>query len=303
MTALLAVVAATFMLAGPLRDQLAVMDPVWVAVLAQKDYLLPSEWPLLTWFGNLGLAAVIAGVYRYRRRLSLASRRERGLVVGCGVLLLLFLVSVPLAAAHFALAVQLQLSRIFWLLDTVAVAYAAWVVIESPVWSTAAPAARRAVVATAVIASLGRGGYVTWVERSGEPLVRTDLTATEWTQVMRWASVQPVGTHFLADPGHAWRYGSSVRVASGRDVYLEEIKDIGIAIYSGAVAHRVARRIDSLGDFASLDARRARALALQYDLDYLVTQHPIDLPRAHQSGRFTVHDLRTDDRRAASRLD
>ena len=138
------------------------------------------------------------------------------------------------------------------------------------------------------------------VERAGHPLVQVDLPATDWTAVMRWAGERPVGTHFLTDPGHAWRYGSSVRAASGRDVYLEEIKDIGIAIYSSTVAHRVAARIADLGDFATLDASRASALARRYDLHYLITEHTLDLPRAHRRGRFTVYDLRADDRLASN---
>ena len=58
--------------------------------------------------------------------------------------------------------------------------------------------ARRAVVMLIVVLALVRGTYVMFVLRAGEPLVRPDLPATEWNQVMAWASHQPVGTHFLA---------------------------------------------------------------------------------------------------------
>ncbi len=34
----------------------------------------------------------------------------------------------------------------------------------------------------------------------------------------------------LADPGHAWKYGSSVRLAAGRDLFLEEVKDVALAV-------------------------------------------------------------------------
>ena len=67
---------------------------------------------------------------------------------------------------------------------------------------------------------------------------------------MTWAADQPVGTHLLADPSHAVRYGSSVRAASAHDVYLEEDKDVAIAIYSSTVAREITRRLDDLGDFA-----------------------------------------------------
>ena len=32
---------------GALTDRLAVMDPDWLAVLAEKDYLFPTDWPRL----------------------------------------------------------------------------------------------------------------------------------------------------------------------------------------------------------------------------------------------------------------
>ena len=115
---------------------------------------------------------------------------------------------------------------------------------------------------------------------------------------MQWARERPVGTNFLVDPGHAWRYGSSVRAASNRDVYLEEIKDIGIAIYSNDVAKRVANRIAELGDFSTLDPPRARRLARRYHLDYLITEQTIDLPLVHQQGPFGVYDLRSENRHA-----
>ena len=111
---------------------------------------------------------------------------------------------------------------------------------------------------------------------------------------MKWAEQKPIGTHFLVDPGHAWRYGSSVRAASGRDVYLEEIKDIGIAIYSDDIADRVSSRIVELGDFSQLDPSRAKRLARRYHIDYLITEHPIELPLVHEQGTFLVYDLRTD---------
>ena len=42
---------------------------------------------------------------------------------------------------------------------------------------------------------------------------------------------------------------SAVRAASGRDVYLELIKDSALAIYSSDIARPVAQRIDDIGDF------------------------------------------------------
>ena len=156
------------------------------------------------------------------------------------------------------------------------------------------PHVRRAAIALIVLASLTRGSYVTFVERADHALVEIDLPASEWTDVMKWAGERPVGTNFLTDPEHAWRYGSSVRAASGRDVYLESVKDIGIAIYSSAMAARISSRIAELGDFAALEPAHARWLAKRHDLDYLITEHAIDLPLVHRNGRFAVYDLRDD---------
>ena len=293
--------AAAVLLVSTLREQIVVMNPSWTALLQTKDYLQATDWPMLTWFANLSFAAIIAAVYDYRRTLNLATPRETGLVAGCTALLILFLFSVPLAHAGVALIVQLQFSRIFWLLDVIAITYTVWVVIESPlgvVNKLPRLQIRYIGVALIFLAAIIRGTYVSHFERSTHPLVEIDLPKTEWTTVMKWAEQKPIGTHFLVDPGHAWRYGSSVRAASGRDVYLEEIKDIGIAIYSDDIADRVSNRIIELGDFSQLDPSRAKRLARRYHIDYLITEHPIELPLIHNQGPFLVYDLRTDVRLA-----
>ena len=287
---------------GAIGEHFLVMDARWTTLLEVKDYLLATDWPLSTWLINLGLAAIVAAVYDHRRRQGWATAQETGLVGGAAVLLLLFAVSVPLAHAGVALVVQLQVSRIFWILDILALWYVVWVLVESqwarrslPFLARRGPSAvqlRHAAVAFILVAAVARGSYVTLVEKAERPLVEIDLPPTEWTQVMHWAERQPVGTNFLADPAHAWRYGSSVRAASGRDVYLEDVKDVGIAIYSSAVAERVTNRRADLGDFGALDEARARLLARRYDLDYLIAEQSFDLPLAYRHGRFTVYDLR-----------
>ncbi len=288
--------------AGAIGEPMVVMDAEWSSLLEVKDYLLATDWPLSTWIVNLGLAAIVAAVYVHRRRQGWATTRETGLIAGASALLLLFAVSVPLALAGVAVVVQLQVSRVFWILDILALWYVVWVLVESR-WArrplpflrdrgAAKVQFRHAVVVLIVVAAVARGSYVTLVERAGRPLVEVDLPPTEWTEVMHWAERQPVGTNFLADPGHAWRYGSSVRAAAGRDVYLEDVKDVGIAIYSSAVAERVSTRRADLGDFAALDAEHARRLARRYDLHFLIAEQVIDLPAAYRHGRFTVYDLR-----------
>ena len=79
---------------------------------------------------------------------------------------------------------------------------------------------------------------------------------------------------------------------------LESVKDVGIAIYSSVIAARISSRIAELGDFAALEPAHARWLAKRHDLDYLITEHAIDLPLVHRNGRFGVYDLREDARMA-----
>ena len=95
--------------------------------------------------------------------------------------------------------------------------------------------------------------------------------ASDWMDAMAWLRRTPLGTHVLADPAHAWRYGTSVRVAAGRDVFFEEVKDTAMAMYSRRVAMRAIERIGAVGDFSALTPSAARVLASRFDLDYLVT--------------------------------
>ena len=75
----------------------------------------------------------------------------------------------------------------------------------------------------------------------------------------------------LADSGHAWRYGTSVRVSAGRDVFLEETKDSAIAIYSRDVAVRVVERIGALGDLSTRGTADVQRLGERYGLTHVVT--------------------------------
>ena len=109
---------------------------------------------------------------------------------------------------------------------------------------------------------------------------------------MLWIKRQPIDVHVLADPGHAWKYNTSVRVAAERDVYLEEVKDSALAIYSRDVAQRVVERTGALGDFTALTAEHARDLAARYDLDYLVTTADLPLKVAYRNRQFRIYSLR-----------
>ena len=79
---------------------------------------------------------------------------------------------------------------------------------------------------------------------------------------------------------------------SGRDVFLEEVKDTAMAIYSRDSAERVIERQHALGDFASLDIEHARDLARRFRIDYLVIDRDLLLPEAQRVGAFRIYALR-----------
>lgn len=282
-----AAVAAWSVLAGPLRGHLQRMDPLWGSVMAGKDYIFPSDWGAAFWIVNLGYLVVVITIYQYRRRSGTAMRRELGLVAGGAVLVAVFLISWPLMNASIALALQLQVSRVFWMLDLLASIYIAWLLAEGGRRGFA----RRAIVIAIVAIAIGRGVFVMRVENPGEPIVRLGFSQDNWTDVMSWIANTPADSHVMADPGHAWKYGTSVRVAGQRDVYLEDVKDTALALYSREVAMWVLGRIQDAQNFDSLTPEQLRALAARYDLDYLVVEREIDLPIAYRNDQFRVYSL------------
>ncbi len=308
-----AVVAASVFYWGALAGRLVTMDAEWLQSLATKDYLFPNQWSVETWLQHALYLVVIAVSFYARRRLALAGRGEHALVAGLLAMLLALGVSLPAVSARIALAVQLQVSRAMWLFDLLAVAYVVWWLVEAP-WTrarqdaravsagdirpranTATPtgsAARRWAVAVVALGALVRGSYVMFVEKAGAPPIRVNLAPDAWRDAMDWLRAQPLGVQVLADPGHAWRYGSSVRIAAGRDVFLEEVKDAAIGMYSRDVAMRVLTRTRAIDDFTALTPSRARALAREYDIDYLVTEARLDLPVAYGNGKFRIYRLR-----------
>jgi hypothetical protein len=79
------------------------------------------------------------------------------------------------------------------------------------------------------------------VERPERPLVELGLTPSPWHLAMTWIRSQPVAVHVLADPGHAWKYGTSLRVSGRRDVFLEDVKDSAIAIRTMMTLRRLRK--------------------------------------------------------------
>jgi hypothetical protein len=143
-----------------------------------------------------------------------------------------------------------------------------------------------------LVASLARGMYVIEIEHPERTLFAFDEPASPWIDITRWLASQPLGVNVLADPGHAWKYGTSVRVSAGRDVFLEDVKDSAVAMYSRPIAARVLERTQALGDFSALTRERARELAARYDLDFLVTPAALNLPVAYRNAQFSVYALR-----------
>jgi hypothetical protein len=274
--------------AGPLAGRLTVMDPAWLATLETKDYLFPLEWPVEVWLLNLGYVPVIVFLYWRRAGAGLTVSRESAVVAGCLSLLLVFAGALPLIHARVALAVQLQTPRVFWMLDFLAVAYAVWAIAEGT-----APTRRRAQIACAAIAafSVVRGAYVMLVRFPDRPVVQAGIRDDDWGRVMAWARATPRDTGWIADPMHAVKYGTSVRIAAGRDVLVEAVKDAAIGMYDREVAMRTRERIAALEGFTSLTEERARALGARYGLDYLVTEQALSLPMAFRSGPLSVYRL------------
>jgi len=285
---------AWMLLAGPMRGSLAPMDPAWLELLASKDYLFPTrDWGADAWATNLGTAAVAIGGVAWRLRQGVAMPRERGLLAGAVALTLGFLVTLPAVGLGSALFVQLQIPRAFWILDLLATAVLlGWIVDQRRPAHGGAPGGRRLGVALLLAGvATGRGVWVGLVEHRDRPVVALTLPDDDWTRVIQWASAQPTRTHLLADPGHAWKYGSPLRYA-GRDVFLEEVKDVALAIYSRESAGRVIERRVALGDFDAMGPAAASAMAARFGLDYLVVDRDMNLPLAHQEGRFRIYALR-----------
>jgi hypothetical protein len=282
--------AAAFLLwasaAGPLRNTFDIMDTPWLAAVASKDSLFASGWPLWAWLANLSFIAIGWAAHVARRRRGLAGAEEQALLWGATALVLVFLVTLPLVDAKVSLLVQLQISRVFWLVEFVALVCALGIVRSDRV--------ARMLAAALLGVAVARGVYVMAIEHPERPLFAVHLPTSEWTAAMNWLKAQPGSAHVLADPGHAWKYGTSVRTSAERDVFLEETKDSAVAIYSREVGHRVTERVAAAANFEQITPERVRDLARRYELDYVVTESDLPLPLAYRNRRFRIYELRPD---------
>ena len=272
------------LVAGPLQSSLTRMDATWLEAVAGKDSLFASQWPLWAWVANLALLVIVWWAHGRRRSAGTAHPTETALAWGATALVLLFAITFPAVVARVALPVQLQISRVFWLVDFIALVFLIGVVRRE---RTA-----RAVAMALVAISTARAAYVMGVEHPERDLFAVSLEESPWQDAMTWINRQPVDAHVLADPGHAWRYGTSVRVSAERDVFVEDVKDSAVAIYSRDVAMRYLERMNAVGDFHALTPEKARALARRYDVHYLVTENALALPEAYRNQSFYVYDVR-----------
>jgi hypothetical protein len=240
---------------------------------------------------NLAYPVVLWLVYRDRVARNAVVPGERGLVSGLLALVPLFLISVPLSAARIALAVQLQIGRVFWLLDFAVAAYVAWWLFSRR--AVQSGAGRAVLLSLLAVLSIGRGVYVLAIE-TGRPLAQVSLPATPWTAAMAWIRSQPAGVHVLADPGHAWKHGVGVRQAALRDTFLETVKDSAMAMYDRDVAMRVAERIAATARFDEMTTDEIKALDATFGFDLFVVDadRPFSLPVLYRNPRFVVYDLR-----------
>ncbi len=277
---------------GPFAGHLAPMDAEWLSVISDKDYLFPFGWPPSAWLTNLVTVPVILSCWRARHRAGLTAPGETPIVLGAMGLLAAFTCWLPFDAARIALAVELQVSRVFWMLDVLATVYLVWWLAEGR--SAEGRTVKAAVVVAAILAfaSAARGSYSMFVEFPDRPIFDLDIKAGDWRDAMAWARTTDPASGFLADPLHAARYGSSLRAAAHRDVLLERLKDRAIAMYDRSAALRVADRERALAVLPWDTPDGARALARRYGLDYLIIERELDLPLAHRSGALWIYRIR-----------
>ena len=283
---LLLIAAAWALLRGPLAGRLAVMDDEWLRMLATKDYLFILGWPLYAWVFNLGYLVIIALLYRARVRAGVVGDGERALVLGSLALVAVFVVALVTQALHIVLAFQLQPARLFLIFDFLATVYAVWVVTEMRRPGLSGPA----VAAVVILFSILRGAYVLY--QAERPAVQIGVADDDWGRVMAWAKTTDKQSAWIADPMHAILYGTSVRVAGERDVFLEGVKDAALGIYDRRIAVRTTERLRDLDDFPAITTGEFRELAARHQLDYLITEGIHALPVAFASGPLRVYRLR-----------
>jgi hypothetical protein len=291
-TAVVVAVGIVAMFRGPLAGHLGRMDAEWLAVIADRDYLFPIAWPLNVWFTNLVTVPILIACWHARRRAQLTVARETPLVIGALALVVLFFCWLPFNAIHSALAVEMQVTRVFWMLDVLATIYAVGWLCRRAGGSNGRSRGAAVVACVLIAVSLARGTYSCFVQFPDRPIFAVDIQHADWRDAMAWARTTEPGSGWLADPVHAAKYGSSLRAAGHRDVLLEQLKDRAIAMYDRDIAMQVAERERALSVLQWDTADGARALARRFALDYLVIDRELELPLMHRSGSLFIYRIR-----------
>ena len=285
--AVAAAAAAWLLFGGPLTSRLGILDAEWRQLLETKTYLFPLAWPAYAWILNIGYLALIAWIYGRRQRAGLVGAQERGLVLGSAALVAVFIGALAAQAIGIALAFQLQPARVFWMFDFLATTYVIWWLASS---GSALERHARVVALVVLAFSVTRGVYV--IVEAERPAVQLTIPDDDWGRVMAFARTTDPGSGWLADPLHAVRYGTSVRVAGERDVLVESVKDTALGMYDRRIAVRTGERFRAAGDYDALTPEAARRLGQRYDLDYMVTERSLELPLVFTSGDLRVYRLR-----------
>ena len=289
-----AAAGAVMMAAGLTPFDLTPMDATWRALVATKDYTFPTTWSASTWATNLAAPLVLVATASARHRAGALTSRELGLVAGCLALVLGFLVSLPFIAAGVPFVVQLQTSRAFWPVEIVATLFLVWWLVDRQAAADGRSSISRGIAVLLVAVCVARGLYVGFIESPERPTFAVDLPDDDWGRALAWIrTATPADAYVLADPGHAWKpgMGSAVRIGAARDVYLEETKDVAMAMYSRDAAHRVAARIDATQGLDALSADALRAFAAREGLTHFITTRTLDLPLAHRASTVAVYRL------------
>ncbi|MEZ5283566.1 MAG: hypothetical protein R2712_01910 [Vicinamibacterales bacterium] len=207
--------------------------------------------------------------------------RDAGLLAGAVTLLLGFLVTLPLVAADSAIFVQLQISRVFWLLDLLGTLVLVGVLVDSP----ATPAARRwrpIVAGLVMAAAVGRRIFVAGVEQRDRPVIALTLPESDWTHVVRWVATQPAGTCVARGSGACVEVRRAAPLQRAGRLYGR--RSGRCPRHDRGSADRVIARQAALGPFDTLDAAHAR-VARRAALDFLVVDRDMDLPSSTAKGR------------------
>jgi hypothetical protein len=182
------------------------------------------------------------------------------------------------------LAVQMQATRVFWLLDFTMAAYIAW-------WLGDDRRRLRAAALTLLAAaSIGRGVFLLSQDRR---LFAVSLPDSPWVQALLWLRAQPPSWYVLADPTHAWKYGLSARLVAEKDTFAEIGKDTALAMYDRRIAMSVQDHLAAAANFEGLTTAEARALAATYGVNVLIidARHRLDLAELYRNKEFVVYKL------------